>query len=193
VPDVDLVDLASVIGTDVRVGGLVVDLRATGFTLDDGTAIGVVILSGTAADWIGLIEPGDAINVRGRVERIDGDPAVVVEDPAAIVLGSALGHPAASIVSGPSPAPEVAAVDDGVLTAGIGDAGGGLPGAGISLVGLLAISLASVAVTLLRRRHARRLVAVRVAARLAALTGSDGRQAGADPPLGGLPASREVP
>ncbi|MGZ9161017.1 MAG: hypothetical protein ACXW4T_07600, partial [Candidatus Limnocylindrales bacterium] len=193
VPDVDLADLASVVGADVRVGGLVVDLRPTGFTLDDGTAIGSVVLAGSAADWIGLIEPGDAINVRGRVDRIDGDLAVLVEDPAAIVLGSALGHPASSIVPGSSPASSVVAVDGGILTAGFGDPGGGLPGAGVSLMGLIAISLASVAVTLLRRRHARRLLAVRVAARLSAFAGSDGRPAGVDPPLDGPPPRREVP
>ena len=69
----DLVDLATLIGRTVRVGGLVVDLRSDGFTLDDGTAIGHVVLAGQAADAVDLIEPGDAINVTGRVEvRPDG-------------------------------------------------------------------------------------------------------------------------
>ena len=44
------------------------------------------------------------------------DAAIIL----AIVLGSALGHPASSTVPEPSPGPSVVAVDDGVLTAGIG-------------------------------------------------------------------------
>jgi len=63
---------------------------------------------------------------------------------------------------------------------------GSLPGAGAGLAGLGAIALASVIVTIVRRRHARRLIAVRVAARLAALTGAQrpDRAAGS-PPIGG--------
>ena len=34
------VDLVTAVGQQVRVGGLVVDLRPDGFTLDDGTAVG---------------------------------------------------------------------------------------------------------------------------------------------------------
>jgi hypothetical protein len=48
-----------------------------------------------------------------------------------------------------------------------------VPGAGAGLLSLIGISLASVAVTLLRRRQARRLMASRVAARLSAIAGSD--------------------
>ena len=47
--DADLVELEAFVGQRVRVGGLVVDLRADGFTLDDGTAIGRVILRGGGA------------------------------------------------------------------------------------------------------------------------------------------------
>ena len=47
--DADLVDLATFVGRNVRVGGLVVDLRADGFTLDDGTATGRVVLRGRGA------------------------------------------------------------------------------------------------------------------------------------------------
>ena len=38
------------VGQTVRVGGLVVDLTTDGFTLDDGTAIGRVVLAGAAAE-----------------------------------------------------------------------------------------------------------------------------------------------
>ncbi len=48
-PDADLVDLDARVGRLVRVGGLVVDLEPDGFTLDDGTAIGRVVLRGDGA------------------------------------------------------------------------------------------------------------------------------------------------
>ena len=48
-PAADLVDLDGLVGATVRVGGLVVDLRPDGFTLDDGTATGRVILRGAGA------------------------------------------------------------------------------------------------------------------------------------------------
>ena len=93
----DLVDLERLVGSVVRVGGLVVDLRPDGFTLDDGTAIGRVVLTGPAGDWIDLVEPDDAINVTGVVTvGSDGDEAVVVDDPATITLGSTLDGPGAS-------------------------------------------------------------------------------------------------
>jgi hypothetical protein len=168
-PDADLADLDGLIGQTVRVGGLVVELRPTGFTLDDGTAVGVITLSGEAAETLVLIEPGDAINVIGRVARVDGAVSVIVDDPAAIALGSALDglgpvEPVASAVAAPADS-----VPGGLRAAGFAGDGMGVPGAGIGLAGLAGISLASVAVTLLRRRHARRLLASRVALRLAAL------------------------
>ena len=96
----DLIDLESLVGSTVRVGGLVVDLQPDGFTLDDGTATGQVVLVGPAADWIDLVEPDDAINVTGVVTvASDGIAAVVVDDPATITLGSTLDG------SGDSPAP----------------------------------------------------------------------------------------
>jgi hypothetical protein len=64
--DADLGDLATFVGRNVRVGGLVVDLRPDGFTLDDGTATGRVILRAIALDSLALIEPDDALNVVGR-------------------------------------------------------------------------------------------------------------------------------
>ena len=73
-------------GRTVRVGGLVGDLVPGGFTLDDGTATGPVVLEGAAADLLPLIEPGDAINVVGRIESTDRGWTVVVADPAGIVL-----------------------------------------------------------------------------------------------------------
>ena len=82
-PDADLVDLAPFAGRLVRVGGLVVDLRPDGFTLDDGTAIGRIVLRGAALELLPLIEPDDALNAIGRVEALDGGLVVVVDDPGA--------------------------------------------------------------------------------------------------------------
>ena len=170
--DADLADLASVLGTTVRVGGLVLDVRPDGFLLDDGTAHAPVVLRGDAADWIPLVEPEDAINVIGRAERVDdGALAVVVTDPAGIVLGSDPFTVAGASV--PPTAPSATAADPKPRTAGFGDGLGIVPGAGAGLLSLAGVSLASVAVTLLRRRQARRLVASRVAARLSAIAGPD--------------------
>jgi hypothetical protein len=173
VPDADLADLATVLGTTVRVGGLVLDVRPDGFLLDDGTAHAPVVLRGDAADWIPLVEPEDAINVIGRAERLDGgDLAVVVTDPAGIALGSDPSAMAGASVA-PSAGATAIAADTRPRTAGFGDPLGIVPGAGAGLLSLIGISLASVAVTLLRRRQARRLVASRVAARLSAIAGPD--------------------
>ncbi len=108
--DADLVDLESALGRTVRVGGLVVDLRSDGFTLDDGTATGPIVLTGDADSLVDLIEPCDAINVTGRVERRpDGELAVVVDDPTAVVLGK---RPRRRGVERPVTEPVSAAVGD---------------------------------------------------------------------------------
>jgi hypothetical protein len=173
VPDADLADLASVVDTVVRVGGLVVELRSDGFTLDDGTAIGRILLTGDAVVARGLIEPGDAINVVGRVTAApegDGTLVVSVEDPDTIVLGSmdrAVAPPAP--VGSASPEP-IDAAAGGARTAGLTGGFDPLTG-GAGLLSLLGIVVASIVVTYLRRRHARRLMESRVAVRLAALAG----------------------
>ncbi len=73
--DADLVDLDAVVGRVVRVGGLVVELTADGFTLDDGTAIGRVVLRGAAREVLALVEPDDAVNAIGRVEASTTGPS----------------------------------------------------------------------------------------------------------------------
>ncbi|MGK2851197.1 MAG: hypothetical protein ACSLFN_09855, partial [Candidatus Limnocylindrales bacterium] len=175
VPDADLADLATVVGQVVRVGGLVTDLTTDGFQLDDGTAIAPVRLSGEATAFAPLIEPGDAINVHGLVEELGDGWIVAVSDPAAIALGLDLGS-AASVVPGPSPSLDAASATAGVdgqpvRSAGLDDGFGSVPGGAAGLAWVVLVALASVAVTALRRRHARRLMAGRVAARLAAFVG----------------------
>jgi hypothetical protein len=54
-----------------------------------------------------------------------------------------------------------------------------LPGAGAGLATLLLVTFASVALTIVRRRQARRLLASRVAVRLAAMAGGPAATLGA--------------
>jgi DNA/RNA endonuclease YhcR with UshA esterase domain len=184
VPDADLSDLATHDGTVVRVGGLVGATRSDGFDLDDGTATGRVVLTGEAAAWATLVEPGDAINVTGLVTRLDGVRVVVVDDPALIVLGSDLMDTAADMDPVGSASASSTIDASGVRRhAAMGDGGLGLPGAGAGLATLLALAVTSLLATFLRRRHARRLLASRVATRLAAL----GRPAERGPSVGPPP------
>jgi hypothetical protein len=174
--DADLIDLASVVGRTVRVGGLVQDLRPDGFTLDDGTAIGTIVLTAAAAELLPLVEPGDAINVIGRVEARDDGHVVVADDPAAVALGVDLGPTTAGAGAAATTASPVAeGTSDpttGLRAAGFTDPLSGIPGAGAGLASLLLIAVASVAVTWLRRREARLRWQARVATRLAAIAGS---------------------
>jgi len=172
VPDADLIDLAGLTGTLVRVGGLVVDLRDDGFTLDDGTAIGRVVFRGAALERLVLIEPDDALNAVGRVEVAPDGVQVVVDDPGGI-------SQAGDLVAA-SPDPEVSSTpSDGASSGAAAAQAAGLSdgpwsdGAGMAGLGsLLAASAASVAVTFLRRQRSRRQLAARIGARLTALTGT---------------------
>jgi uncharacterized protein YdeI (BOF family) len=187
--DADLGDLATFVGRNVRVGGLVVDLRSDGFTLDDGTATGRVILRADALDSLALIEPDDALNVIGRVEAGADGPMVVVDDPGRLFLA---GDPLPDASPEASSAGAAAGASAG--PSGMGGSGrlAGLGGRGLpvdagaaGLGGLAAISAASVVVTLLRRQQSRRRLASRIAARLATLGGHIGG------PDDGTPAERE--
>jgi hypothetical protein len=169
------------------------DLRPTGFVLDDATATAPVLVVADAAVLLPLIEPGDAVNVVGRVIDADAGPAIQVGDPAGLALlpqpslieaGSA--EPSAPGRTASAAAPIRSAGMDGVL-----DAPTGL-GAGLLSLGLM--TLLSVVVTILRRRHAERLLAARVTARLTALTGSaTGRAGPATPIKGGSTAAAAPP
>ena len=171
-------DLASMIGRLVRVGGLVVDLRPDGFTLDDGTAIGRVVLRGTALDQLSLVEPQDALNAIGRVEATADGPVVVVDDPAGLIqAGDPIPTAPSSSPSGSSAATLAApsgAAGPGSRPAGRQASLGGTfpldPGAA-GLGTLLAISAVSLALTVLRREQSRRRMAARIARRLATFAG----------------------
>jgi hypothetical protein len=182
-PDADLTDLDAFVGQTVRVGGIVVDLQADGFTLDDGTAIGRVVLRAAALEALLLVEPDDALNVVGRVESTADGLIVAVDDPGGIILA---GDP----VAGDSPAPsglDSAAIPPPIETAGTGRfaglGGGSLPiDAGAAGLGtLLAITAVSLAVTVLRREQSRRRLTARIAGRLATFAGPPDRPAGSTP------------
>jgi hypothetical protein len=162
--DVDLAEIERHVGETVRVGGLIVDLRADGVTVDDGTAVAAIVLVDAAAEYLPLLEPGDAINATGRIERRGEALAVVVRDPAGLArVGDPVDIPdqtpaGAPVRSGP-PAPALVAAGDPF--------GFGLDGP--STAGLLTIvllSAMSAAVTILRRRQVRRLLLATVATRL---------------------------
>jgi hypothetical protein len=168
--DIDLIELASALGDQVRVGGLVTELEPTGVRIDDGTSTALVVLESEAADLLPLIQPDDAINASGIVESVDGELAVVVRDPAGIALAA---DPTADGATRPGddPAAATSAFPGEATEAGFADMPGGLPGAaGIGT--LLAVSALSVAVTALRRWQARRRLGARVTARLAAFAGA---------------------
>jgi len=170
-PDVDLDGLGAAEGRLVRVGGLVVDLGPDRFRIDDGTAVGTIVLAGAALDLLVLIEPGDAINVDGTVVRTEDGWVVRTADPAALALvGDPVApDPMAPIADdpvSPSPAPSPAGSFNlaGFRFPGTGTAG--MAGVGT----LIALTLSSLAMTLLiRRQRAGRAFTRRVAARLAAI------------------------
>jgi hypothetical protein len=182
--DVDLVDLGSHVGRVVRVGGLVADLVPAGLLLDDGTGRAPVLLRDGAAEYLPLLEPGDALNAIGRVERHGDGFQVVVVDPAGLTR---VGDPGEIEV--PLPGDPVSSqagtippsVRPGRRTADLAIPFGLDPTsmAGIASLGL--VSLGSLAVTLLRRERARRRLGRRIAGRLAALGTPVGATAGPDP------------
>jgi hypothetical protein len=83
---VAIADLASAIGREVVVAGLVTDAAGGEATLDDGT--GQVRLGGAAAaEALSLLEPGDAIEVTGTVSR-DSAGLLLLVDPDRILAVS---------------------------------------------------------------------------------------------------------
>lgn len=164
--DADLVELATLIGRMVRVGGLVADLLPDGVMLDDGTTVGRIVLRGGALDLLPLLEPEDAINATGRVDVVDGVPALVVDnaaglsqagDPQAPALDSSAGFAGSS--SDPAGPPAEASLA----------AGPPFSGGAVGFATLIVLSMASLAATLSRRWYLRRRLAARIAVRLAGL------------------------
>jgi len=155
----------------------VAEIASDGFHVDDGTAVGRVVLRGAALEQLPLIETGDALNAIGIVEAAGGaDPigyVVAVADPAGIVrVGDPVGD-APSTGPADTPSGDPAGIDTPGADASGHRAGGildpTLPDIGIA--GILLVALASLAVTLLRRRRMRQHLSARVAQRLSDLVG----------------------
>jgi hypothetical protein len=184
--DVDLVSLAERVGQTVRVGGLVSEVTTDGFLLDDGTAVGRIRLGGSAAEYVTLIGPGDAVNATGQVVAERGGFLLVVDEAAGLVRagdpsGASDGGPIDASHNDPAVAGDAgqpAASDDPAAASQL--AGGLLTGALPGEAGLLGLALASVVsvgLTAARRHRSRRLLARRMAARLATFGGPRGGQA----------------
>jgi hypothetical protein len=178
-PTVELGSLADHPGERVRVGGLVVELATDGFTLDDGTATGRIVLTGDAAAYLELIDPGDPLEATGRVELdpVDG-PSLVVDTAADLIRVGDLGMSGSTASADPglsgSGTTTTAPPDPGPARR-VADVGGPLPDPTVLGVGWLVLVIGlSVVVGLVRRRRMRQALAARIAARLAQMAGPRG-------------------
>jgi Lamin Tail Domain len=179
--DADMRDLDTMIGKYVRVGGLVDALRADGFSLDDGTAVGRIRLSGSALDQLPLIEPGDALNVTGTVETTEAGPQVAVAASGGLVVGGdpvAAASPPAGLADGrtasvadPGEAISPASMTDPTATDAVGTSGGRVAAVTVGVALLAVISAAALAGIAIRRSRRRRRMLARISARLATIAG----------------------
>jgi hypothetical protein len=175
---VDIVSLGEHIGRSIRVGGLVSEVLGDGFALDDGTAVGRIRLTGTAAEYVALLEAGDAVNVTGRVVAGGGGLSIVVDaaaglvragDPGDLPPDSADATGLAVAADGQSSVARPGDLGTPPLAGGLLDAGS--PGE-IGIVGVVLASIVSIALAGLRRYRTRRRLARRMAARLATFDGA---------------------
>ena len=161
--DVNIAALAHRVGQTVRIGGLVVEVSPDGARLDDGTATGRIVLTGSAAEYAALLEQGDAVNATGVVTRRGDELVVLVADAAGLARAGDLDpegdlDPAAaqetdavpstgSVSASPAHEPRIAASAGPFASLG-------LPGAA-GLASLVLFSVASAVVTVVRRRRVR--------------------------------------
>jgi hypothetical protein len=167
VPIVDLAALGEHVGQSVRVGGLVVELLADGFRLDDGTSVGTVVLSGEALDALPMLEPGDALDAVGTVVERD-DIVVEVSDPASLHRVGDATLTSVTSLAGSRPSAWQATT---AAQPGDADASSSAIPVLAGLVILVALLAIATAVVLGRRRGLHRPLPPRLAARLAALRG----------------------
>jgi hypothetical protein len=185
--DVSLADLATRLGTMVRVGGLVTAVEADAFRLDDGSSTATVVLEGPAAGVAPLLQPGDAVNAVGTPD-VRGEVVLVVSDPSGVVL---LGDPGGDDGdSGPggldamTGAGSVACTGD--ATTGALDSSGLVadrnPGSLAAVLAALSLAGAMVAAFAVHRAvTVRRQSRARIQARLAAIVAAPAQPVGPDP------------
>jgi hypothetical protein len=183
--DIGLADLAANVGRTVRVGGIVTVVEPGGVRLDDGTATALIVLEGGAADLLGLLQPGDAVNATGTPDE-RGEVVLVVTDPAGLVLvgdlgggGEASGDP--GLVAGIGGGPDGPIVP-GILAGALGRAAParGLDPFTAALATLLLTAVIGAGATAYRVTRVRRLARARIQARLDAI-GAGPVPAPADP------------
>jgi hypothetical protein len=170
-PDTDLATLFEHVGAEVRVGGLVSELTSDGFLLDDGTAVGRLVLGGDAAVLLPHIQPGDAVAARGTVTQVGEELRVIVANAAGLVRVGDLGE-ALPVAPGPPGSPGPTTAISYAAPATLNDAGV-LP-TELSVATLGGLSAVSLLVTLLRRRAVARRSRALVLARLAAVSRGPG-------------------
>jgi uncharacterized protein YdeI (BOF family) len=161
--DADLSAIGGLIGQRVRVGGIVAEIASDGFTLDDGTATGRVVLIGEAAEMLPLVEPADPINAIGRVRRGQAGIEVVVDHAADVVRVGDLGL--ADAATSPSGGVDAAPSNPRFATAGLRAAGVADGPLAFGVAGVLLAMAGTVGTFAVRRRRAQQLAA-RVRARL---------------------------
>ena len=166
--DIDLRDLGAHVGERVRVGGLVTTVEVAGVRLDDGTSQALLVLDGDAADLLGTLQVGDALNATGTPEQ-RAEPVLVVAGAADLELVGDLGGADASSAD-PAQAAAVAPGDSPVAPVrSVLTPGPGVDSLATGLGTLVLISLASLVVTLARRQRSQRVMRSRIVARLEAI------------------------
>lgn len=164
---IDLGALGDYRGRSVTVGGLVVETGPAGVLLDDGTARRWLVLRAGAAVLLADLAVGDAVSATGTVDGDRGIEAVVVDDPAYVVLaaGTAADRAPAPSSGGATSSPGPAEVDQEASASQVRD--GGRPAA-LGLAATLAL-LGMAAILGGRRWFERRQLRARVAVRLRSL------------------------
>jgi hypothetical protein len=169
-PDTDLATLGDAIGETVKVGGLIARIGEHGFDLDDGTALARVELRGDMEALMPHLRPGEAVAATGRVELVDGAPAVIVDDAGTLLRVGSLGE---GLPIGDAAAPRTSEAPPGAaVTANSSGAFGPAP---VSLLALASLTALSVLATVIRRRLVQRRLRLALVARLSGL--KDGRTA----------------
>ena len=164
-PLVDLSELGSRPGQHVRVGGLVTRIDGAAVSIDDGTAIGRLLLTGDAAAYLDLVEVGDPLEATGVVASDGAGTYLLVSDPDGVSRAADPGAPGVPVAAATA---QAGLIDQ--ASPGAAPAGGSVPGRGtdgsttgisIGLLQALAAGLIGAMIALLIALAGARLVARR--------------------------------
>jgi hypothetical protein len=185
-PDTDLATLADVVGTRVKVGGIVARIADDGFDLDDGTALARLELRGDMLALLPHLREGEAVAATGRVELVDGAAVVIVDGDGTLVRVGTLGQ-GLPIGDANAPAPSGAGSGNAPVTADSSTGFGG--NVQVSLLALASLTALSVLATVIRRRLLQRRLRLALVKRLAGLPSR--RDPSADPVMSTNPMAAE--